>query len=702
MSHADILALHGEEWSIVLERGERGVPVWWHFGTKADPGRLPKLADLRDVTTFSLDEERVPDVLPLAGLGWFGPTAMALRDASGAALELSFDACEVTETRDSLVIEPSDQPAGIGTTFRYRRLSGGGLEVSTSITNNSDLPIAVDRLASAVLPLPAASGSIVSWRGRHNGELVECCEPMPEHRWTRETRRGIPGHGGPCGAYVMGETAGWHSGLVLAFQLAWSGDARLSIERDDSGTLSVSAEAVFQPGELVLGPGETCDAPPLLVAVSSSGRNGAMAQMHAAIRERISWPGGTMRPRPVHLNSWEAVYFSHDEERIGKLAEAAATLGVERFILDDGWFRARNHDRAGLGDWVADPQKYPQGLAPIAEKVLDLGMEFGLWVEPEMVNPDSDLYRENPHWVLAMEGRERPTARNQLVLDLRREDVRDHLFAQLDRLLSSAPISYLKWDHNRDHAPSGGAAQARGTYALLARLREAHPEVEIESCAGGGGRIDAGIARFTHRFWVSDNIDAVARVPIQRSFLAFMPPELLGSHVGASPSHATGRSQALDFRAAVASVGHFGIELDPATMPSDERGSLQEWIAFWQEWRGLIHGGRTILGEAPDGLLWQAHGRDDELLLWVFRRDHGRDRRTQPVCLPFAEGPDWDIRLLRHAGRGGQFSPSDQPAIRSMKTSPQRFSGSWLAHAGLPIPSLSAESALIYHIKAVS
>ena len=407
-----------------------------------------------------------------------------------------------------------------------------------------------------------------------------------------------------------------------------------------------------------------------------------------------------MTPRPVHLNSWEAVYFAHDEKRIGELAKAAASIGAERFVLDDGWFSGRGNDTAGLGDWIPDPVKYPDGLAPIAAKVQRLGMQFGLWVEPEMVNPDSDLYRAHPDWALTIDGRNPPTARNQLVLDMRREDVRDYLLGRLDAILRSAPISYLKWDHNRDHSPSGGAEQIRGSYALFAALRKAHPKVEIESCAGGGGRINAGILEYVHRFWTSDNIDALARIPMQRGFLAFMPPEMMGAHVGASPSHATGRVQSLDFRAAIACQGHFGIEVDPAAMEPAEREKLAGWVRFYKEWRHLIHGGKVLLGEANDGLVWQAQGTQDELLLWVIRAGHAEDRRAQPVPLPFANGGNWQVRIVRSAVSGGVLTPRATPFFHDLHNRPHGFAGSWLANSGLPVPALPAESAIIFHLKA--
>ncbi len=425
-----------------------------------------------------------------------------------------------------------------------------------------------------------------------------------------------------------------------------------------------------------------------------------MAQMHGAVRSILRWPGGTMAQRPVHLNSWEACYFDHDAARIEALAHAGAEIGIERFVLDDGWFTGRRNDRAGLGDWVPDAVTYPDSLAPLAEKIEAMGMQFGLWVEPEMINPDSDLYRAHPDWALALPRRERPTARHQLVLDMRREDVRDYLFERLDAVLKSAPIAYLKWDHNRDHAPSGGTAQVRGTYALLERLRAAHPGVEIEGCAGGGGRSDAGLVPFVHRFWTSDNIDAVARVTMQRGFLAFLPPEIMGSHVGASPAHASGRSQALDFRAAIACMGHMGVELDPETLADADRIALARWIAFYKKWRGLLHGGEVHLGEGPDGLRWQVQGSPTRKLLFCIRTSLPQDRRPQPVRLPFAAGiREWNASLLEMAEQSGHGMPR-AALFGRMASEPVTFTGSWLAQAGLPMPIQKAESVAIFLLEA--
>jgi alpha-galactosidase len=692
---AKLASLHSDQASLVLECENNGPPLWRHLGARVEPLGLAPLAQERTPASFSLDEDVPFSTAPPSRLGWFGPACVVLRQ-NGRPLVPLFAQAEVSQTQDAIQIVMRDLIAGLELRQSIDLLPGGAFRISAQLVNKGNVQVEVESLASVLFPLSASSAAVVSWHGRHNAELNECIEPMPQQAWVREGRRGISGHGGPPGFLVLDECANHHSGLVHALQIAWSGDSRIAVERDDEGYWIATAGAVFQPHEAVLGPGESISAPDAILAVSNKGRNGAMAQQHAAMRQLLCWPIGAMRPRPVHLNSWEACYFDHDEDRIVALAEAAAGIGVERFILDDGWFRGRNDDRAGLGDWSADPVKYPHGVKPLAERVRAMGMEFGLWVEPEMVNPDSDLYRRHPDWALHLAGRPQPTARNQLVLNLGLPAVREYLFAALDALLREVPISYFKWDHNRDLAPAGGQAQVLGTYDLLARLRAAHPSVEIEGCAGGGGRSDAGMVPYVHRFWTSDNIDAVSRVPIQRGFQAFLPPEIMGAHVGASPAHATGRSQSMGFRAAVAMPGHFGVELDPRQLNAEDRAELAEWIAFHKSWRHLLHGQSTWLGEGPDGLVWQAAGTKQEFLLFAIQVAPQRNRRPQPLRLPFlADAGTCTIELLRIAG-GQHGHAAHRPALYDAA---QAFSGSWLTHAGLPLPPMKGESVAIFHGK---
>jgi alpha-galactosidase len=264
------------------------------------------------------------------------------------------------------------------------------------------------------------------------------------------------------------------------------------IEWLDDGRYQWQMGEGFAPGEVRLAPSEAIETAEML-ATCAPDANGVAQNFHGAIRSRMDWPSGAMRPRPVHINTWEGFYFDHDEAALKDLAHHAAAIGIERFVLDDGWFHGRDNDRSSLGDWWADARKYPQGLAPLAHHVTTLGMEFGLWVEPEMVNPDSDLYRTHPEWALAITGRPQITARNQLVLDLGRAEVRDYLYERLAGLLSELPIGYLKWDHNRRLFPLPALGAHPGRLDMMwHQLRADFPDTMIESCSSGGGRRTTG------------------------------------------------------------------------------------------------------------------------------------------------------------------------------------------------------------------
>jgi alpha-galactosidase len=692
-----------DNFSFVVEITTENDLVWRHWGARI-AGPLAPLASTETPTTFSLNPGVPMGVVPTSGFGWFGPPGIRChRRGRHAGQRLKVRSATASATTFDVVLIDENCGIEVGVVIAPQ---GRCLRIATRLRNVGDTPLSVDALAAAVLPLPPHANAIISFGGRHNGEMVEHNEPMPAQGWYRAQRAGLTGHGGPPGLFVLGEGTDWHHGEVWAAQLAWSGNHRLLVEPTEGRGWVALLGADYDPGEIVLAPGEELSAPEVLTSYADNGRNGAIGAFHDAIRAGRRAAGAAPTPRPVHFNSWESVYFDHDEPRMIALVESAAALGVERFVLDDGWFRGRASDRAGLGDWVADPLRYPRGLGPVARRVNALGMTFGLWVEPEMVNPDSDLYRQHPDWVLgATEAAPLPLSRHQLVLDMARDDVRAHLFAALSTLLREHPIAYLKWDHNRALAPISGAdgrgsatAQVRGTWTLWDRLRVAFPHVEMESCAAGGGRVDAGFAARADRFWTSDNIDAVSRIAIQRNFLHFMPPEMMGAHVGASPSHATGRTQSLDFRAMVALPGHFGIELAPARLTADERERLAAWVARYKALRDRLHNGATWLGRGSDGLLWQAHGTADHFLLLVTRTQPSRSGRESPLRLPMvADLPQVVIRVLNQADR----YPSDRAIYTDANGAPC-VPGSWLAAHGLPLPRLSGEGAVLFEIVAIA
>jgi alpha-galactosidase len=670
-----ILRLDGQNISLILELAESESPLWRYWGRRLPDGiGLEPLRSTRPTPSFSLDFDQPLSVFPGLGVGWFGESAL-LAHRGGEDWTFQATACGIEHRGQAVTIRLTDGVARIDVAIRvHLDPDSDVLTMSTTLTNGGEGTLNVQWLAAGSLPLPATAREVRSFSGRHNDEFVPVKDKLSRSIWRRENRRGLTSHSCFPGALVDAGDA------VFGAQLAWSGNHVQSIQWLDDGRYQWQMGEWLAPGEVRLGTGESMETPQML-ATCAADADGVAQNFHAAIRKRTPWHEGKMKPRPVHLNTWEGFYFDHDEAALIELADAAAAIGIERFVLDDGWFHGRNDDSSSLGDWWADAVKYPDGLKPLAEHVTGLGMEFGLWVEPEMVSPDSELYRAHPDWALAIPGRPMITGRNQRVLDMTQDGVCDYLFEKVTALFEDLPISYLKWDHNRDLATAGARPRYRqqvlATYALMDRLRTAYPHVEIEACAGGGGRIDAGIAAHTHRFWTSDNIDAASRISIQRGFLQFMPPELMGAHVGASPAHATGRKQSLDFRSGVALPGHFGVELDLRKLDDADRERLRLWIATYKARRDQLHSGKVWRGEAGDGLLWQAHGAADNLLLMLYRIAPQSWRQTPSVKLPMLD-------------------PAKRYSVNG-----QCFHGAWLIAQGLPTQPMKAERFQLIEMKAL-
>jgi alpha-galactosidase len=416
----------------------------------------------------------------------------------------------------------------------------------------------------------------------------------------------------------------------------------------------------------------------------------------------------------VLLNTWEAVYFDHDAERLHRLAEAAAAVGIERFVLDDGWFGSRRDDRRGLGDWWVSPEAHPDGLTPLIAHVRALGMEFGIWVEPEMVNPDSDLYRAHPEWSLVAPGYEPVLGRQQLVLDLARPDAYAHILGQLDALLSAHDIAFVKWDMNRSLVQGSGADGAAGTHAqtlalyrLFDELRARHPGVEFESCASGGGRMDHEILSRTERVWTSDCNDALERQMIQRGASMLLPPEVMGAHIGPPQAHTTGRRHGLGFRAATALFGHLGVEWNLLDLDDTERAALAAVIAVHRRFRALLHGGDAVRFD----LAANGPGEGDGLPAAVAHGVYATDRREAVVCFaqlrsamsltpPPLRLPGLDPTRRYHVQHvplpGGLPGPQRQPP--RWLAAGVELTGAQLAVHGLQPPVLWPEQAMLLHL----
>ena len=697
MEIADFVRLDGAAVTLVLATA--GGPAVLYWG--------PRLPDGIDLAGLAVVGHRgaapaspaVPVVLaltPQAGDGWPGrPGLAAHRDGLGWASLCRLESLTVTAT--TAVFVSHDVANGLLLEHDLA-IIGDVLAARTRLTNAGAVPLAVEHLAAPVLPIPGFVTDIISFDGRWAGEFQTRRQTRAPGSLVRENRRGRTSHEDFPGVIACTANCDEQQGLAYGWHLGWSGNHRLAVETLSDGRALVMAEALLLPGEVRLAPGASIASPALYASVSGAGLSVLSQQFHDFLRARPEHARLRARPRPVHYNSWEAVYFDHDPVVLGDLATRAAALGVERFVLDDGWFKGRRSDRAGLGDWTVDAGVYPEGLAPLIAQVRALGMEFGLWVEPEMVNPDSDLFRAHPEWVLGVTGAAQLDFRHQLVLDCGRADVREHLFICLDALLAAHDIAYLKWDMNRDLSHPGGSdgragvvAHVEGVYALLARLRAAHPAVEIESCASGGGRADYGILALTDRIWTSDSNDALDRLAIQRGFSHWFPPELMGAHVGPATCHITGRRLSMAVRVATALFGHMGMELDLRDLDAREAADLAAGVALHKAHRGLLHGGNLVRLEAEAGVsafAVVAADRAEALLSWTVVR----------------EAPGYFGAPLRLSGLdvGANY--------RVTRVWPPRLAVDWpvadgaivagavLMQAGLQPPRLRPETAVILHL----
>ncbi|WP_370291506.1 alpha-galactosidase [Nocardioides sp.] len=500
-----------------------------------------------------------------------------------------------------------DDAAGLALDVRATAEAGGLLGVRYELTNIGEGDYALDGL-EVVLPVADWAVEVVDFTGRHERERSPQRSTVTDGLYLREARGGRPGLEGTGLVCVGSPGVDTDRGRVAAVHVAWAGNTVHRVERDSATPATIGGGELLLPGEVVLAPGASYATPLVLFAVSDDGLDGIAHRFHLHERELAAHPGRRGH-QPVTLNVWEAVFFDHDLPRLLAIAERAARVGVERFVLDDGWFLHRRDDHAGLGDWEVDPAVWPDGLAPLADRVHELGMEFGLWFEPEMVNPDSDLARAHPEWILGPVHRDPLLERHQQVLDLTVPQAWAHVHDRMDAVLASARIDAVKWDHNRplveaiSRGAGGRPAAREQTLAyrrLLDSLRRRHPHVAWESCASGGGRIDLDTLTRVERVWTSDMTDAHARVSIQRWALQLVAPEYLGAHVSAPRSHTTGRTWDLDFRCAVALPLALGIEWDLTTASEEDLDVLALWVGEHRRLRPLLHGGRTVRPSSSD------------------------------------------------------------------------------------------------------
>jgi alpha-galactosidase len=554
------------------------------------------------------------------------------------------------------------------------------------------------------MPLPDQAAESMDFTGRWVNERQLQRRDIQPGQFVREEREGRSSHDYTIMQYAMTRGAGYQTGEVWGLGIMFSGNSKHIIERQQSGRTFIAAGELLLPGEVVLSAGESFTSPEIAAVYSATGIDGTTNRIYSWLRARPSHPTN-IRPRPLTLNVWEAVYFDHNLEKLSQLADVAASIGVERFVLDDGWFGARRNDLLGLGDWVVSKDVWPEGLGPLIQKVQSCGMEFGLWFEGEMLNADSDVYRAHPDWILKVGDRVPPEGRHQHVLDITNPAAYQHLFDQVDRVLSENEIAYIKWDHNKfllEPAHDGIPAvhkQTQAIYRFFDELKKRHPGLEIESCASGGGRIDLGMVQHADRFWTSDCNDAADRQRIQRYTQFAIPPELLGSHIGPTKSHTTLRVHELSFRAVTALFGHAGLEWDITQCTEEELGHLKSWASYYKANRDLIHSGSMVRVDRVDNESF-VHGvvsKDKNKALFAYAT-LGTQGGSRPAGIRFAGLDDSKTYKVQAAFPAGEPRFLQRANVQWLEG--VELSGSALMSMGLRAPIMFPDNAFLIEIEA--
>nr|WP_249219305.1 alpha-galactosidase [Loktanella sp. SALINAS62] len=666
--------------TLVLHAPHDGLPACVYWGA-----RLPDTQDLAaltaaaeiDLTGGTLDAHPRLTLCPQTADAFPGQPGLVVRQTDGTPLRPRFGGTTVTQD-DGLTLTCVDAVAGLTLTFFF------GIDAATRMMTartllTADAPVLCDWLTSPVLPGPQLADDVIDVAGRWCDEFQLNRTPWAAGLRARDNRTGRTGHEHFPAAILPARGCTNTTGEAWSLHYAWSGGHRMVLEELQDGRRQIQ---FGHATGLDASPATRFETAPLLATYSGSGLNGCAVAFQRHLRDRIvTWPKPDT-PRPVHYNCWEAIYFDHDLTVLQDIANRAADLGAERFVLDDGWFGKRDDDTTSLGDWRIDPRKYPDGLAPLIEHVQALGMTFGLWFEPEMVNADSDLARAHPDWVLGP--MDQPLGRGQYLLDMANPAVRDHLFTVISPILSDHDIDYIKWDHNR-MLPHADAAQTRGTYDLIDRLRTAHPLVEIESCASGGGRIDAGILARTQRVWLSDCNDAQERLRMQHDAALFLPSAITGSHVGPRHCHTTGRVHSIAFRGWVAAQRHMGFEMDPRELTDAEATTLRritDWFEANRDW--LRRADILRLDSADPSVIAEQQTAPDAHRFVVFAGKAATSRQSAPRPLRLT-GLDADaVYRVDIANRNDISGLSrGKPAL---KTGPIELSGRALMALGLNLP----------------
>jgi alpha-galactosidase len=707
---SDTVHLRAGGTSVVILLSDDRLPRILYWGDDlgdADAAELEAIA-LTALPAIGDSPVTYPQPVPvLAQLseGWLGRPGL-VGDSGGRRWAARFRTSSVrhvdTAVASSLHVDTTDTAYGLSLRLEIEVLAASGLvRQRANLRNDGTDRFRLDSLELA-LPVPREADEILDLTGRWSLERVPQRHPFHVGEWVRASRGGKPGLEHTLLLAAGRRGFGFRSGRVWATHLAWSGNHTLAAERTPADNRRLTASEGFASGEVMLEVGEE-HATPWQYGSWGNGLDELASRFHRHLRDSPAHPS---TPRPVILNTWEAVYFQQDLGTLAALAEEGAAIGAERFVVDDGWFLGRRDDTSSLGDWAVDPGVWPEGLEPLVARVRELGMDFGLWFEPEMVNLDSELARKHPEWLFnAGHGPGLPS-RYQHVLDLGHPDAYAYVLERMSTLIGGLGIDYVKWDHNRylldaGHSPDGGPglrAQTLAAYSLMAELSNRHPALEIESCASGGGRIDLGVLEYTQRVWSSDCNDPHERLEIQRWTGLVVPPELQGTHVGAAESHTTHRTHPLAYRAEKAMWGHMGVEVNLLTADETTKSELAAWIAFHKQHRTLLHTGTPVHADTEEDAIRLEGVVAGDLRQALFAFSLTERPRTWPVGRLPLPGLDDDMRYrIRAVFPDGLVPAGAQPPWLEDGAV---LSGRVLRLIGLEMPSLDPDRSVLFQVDA--
>ena len=521
--------------------------------------------------------DQIPElsILPEQSANFSGQLGCKMRDVNGHLLSSNFVFFADEVSNNSLTLVFKDKDLGITYTAGIDALYEDDV-YALNAKINSNNPIIMEWLSAPVIEAPQTSNEMLDYGGHWGSEFRSQTTPWVTGVHLRESRVGTTSHAHFPGLMIPTAGSSENLGSCYGFHYGWSGGHRMIAEQLQDGRKQIQ---FGNTENSELNPLTSFETAKLYISHSGAGLGGVGRIFRDFVSNSIvDLPIGSIRP--VHYNCWEAVYFDHNIEELKEIATLAADIGAERFVLDDGWFKGRNSATSSLGDWYVDEHKYPDGMHPLVKHIHSNGMTFGLWFEPEMVSPDSDLFRSHPEWILG--DISQTLGRAQYVLDISINEVQEYLFERIDSILNEYPIEYIKWDHNRV-LPYPDASQTRALYSLLDRIRESHSGLEIETCSSGGGRIDYGILEHTQRVWLSDSNDALERLRIQHEALLWLPIHVTGSHVGPKVCHTSGRELPMSFRAWVAAQRHMGFEMDPKELSTEDKVILKSVTQWWKK-----------------------------------------------------------------------------------------------------------------------